>query len=317
MQVNTQTHRYLFIFLIAVSVAVYGCGNEPSTPAEDAAPADVVTPVTVVNATKDTMTDYIELNATATFLLKTFIKSNANGYLHSSDVRLGQPVSKGKLLFSITTKEAQSIGNAVNKLDSTFKFSGTNAIHAAASGFITQLDHQQGDYVQDGEQLAVISNSSSFAFVMNMPYELRPYIINKSSVQVLLPDGEVLPGTIGEQMPVVDSAAQTQSLVIRVHPTHTIPENLVAKVRIVKTFKPAAVTLPKAAVLTNETQTDFWVMKMVDDSTAAKMPVKKGMESLGRIEIVSPPIGDSDRFLISGNYGLGDTAKVTIVSSPK
>lgn len=315
MKVQIRTYQYLLISIIAL--VVYGCGNEASTAAEDATPADVETPVTVATATKDTMSDYIELNATATFLLKTFIKSNANGYLHSSDIHLGQLVSKGKLLFTVTTKEAQSIGNAVNKLDSTFKFSGTNAIHAAAGGFITQLDHQQGDYVQDGEQLAVISNSNSFAFVMNMPYELRPYIINKSSVLVVLPDGEKLQGTIGEQMPVVDSAAQTQSLVIRVHPTHTIPENLVAKVRIVKTFKPAAVTLPKAAVLTNETQTDFWVMKMIGDSMAVKIPVKKGMESSGRIEIMSPPIGDSERFLISGNYGLADTAKVKIISSPE
>jgi multidrug efflux pump subunit AcrA (membrane-fusion protein) len=315
MKCKIRTPQYLLVFLIAVSL--YSCGNGSSTATEEAAPADVVTPVTVANATKDTMSDYIELNATATFLLKTFIKSNAIGYLHSSDIRLGQSVNKGQLLFTITTKEAQSIGNAVNKLDSTFKFSGTNAIHAAASGFVTQLDHQQGDYVQDGEQLAVISNSNSFAFVMNMPYELRPYVINKTSVQVLLPDGEKLQGTIGAQMPVVDSAAQTQSLVIHVNPAHTIPENLVAKVRIVKTFKPAAVTLPKAAVLTNETQTDFWVMKMIDDSTAAKVPVKKGMESFGRVEILSPAIGDSDRFLITGNYGLGDTAKVNIISSPK
>jgi len=313
MKVNMRTYQYLLLFF--VTITLYSCGANASSVEEEAAATNVVTPVTVATAAKDTMSDYIELNATATFLLKTFIKSNANGYLHSSDIKLGQLVDKGKLLFTVTTKEAQSIGNAVNKLDSTFKFSGTNAIHAAASGFITQLDHQQGDYVQDGEQLAVISNSNSFAFIMNMPYELRPYIINKSSVQVVLPDGEILAGTIGQQMPVVDSAAQTQSLVIHVQATHTIPENLVAKVRIVKTFKPLAVTLPKAAVLTDETQADFWVMKMIDESTAVKVPVKKGMESLGRVEILSPAIGDSDRFLITGNYGLGDTAKVTIITS--
>jgi biotin carboxyl carrier protein len=313
MKVNMRTYQYLLLFFITITL--YSCGANASSAEEEAAATDVVTPVTVATAAKDTMSDYIELNATASFLLKTFIKSNANGYLHSSDIKLGQLVDKGKLLFTVTTKEAQSIGNAVNQLDSTFKFSGTNAIHAASSGFITQLDHQQGDYVQDGEQLAVISNSNSFAFIMNMPYELRPYIINKSSVQVVLPDGEILAGTIGQQMPVVDSAAQTQSMVIHVHATHTIPENLVAKVRIVKTFKPSAVTLPKAAVLTDETQADFWVMKMIDESTAVKVPVKKGMESLGRVEILYPAIGDSDRFLITGNYGLGDTAKVTIISS--
>ncbi|MDH7460450.1 HlyD family efflux transporter periplasmic adaptor subunit [Chitinophagaceae bacterium 26-R-25] len=315
MKVYKPTYRYLFVLCLLSTV--YGCNNNAATASEDAAPAEVVTPVTVATASKDTMTDYIQLNATATFLLKTYIKSNANGYLHSADIHLGQLVNKGKLLFTITTKEAQSIGNAVNKLDSTFKFSGNNSLHAAANGFVTQLDHQQGDYVQDGEQLAVISNSNSFAFIMNMPYELRPFVISKSSVQVVLPDGEILQGTIGAQMPVVDSAAQTQSLVIHVNPSHTIPENLVAKVRIVKTFKPSAVTLPKAAVLTDETQTNFWVMKMIGSATAVKMPVKKGMESSGRIEILSPAIADSDRFLISGNYGLGDTAKVKIISSPE
>jgi len=38
-------------------------------------------------------------------------------------------------------------------------------IAASQSGYITTLAHQVGDYVQDGEQLAVISNSKSFGFI--------------------------------------------------------------------------------------------------------------------------------------------------------
>ena len=60
--------------------------------------------------------------------------------------------------------------------------------------------------------------------------------------------------------------------------SHNIPQNLVAKVKIVKVSKTAAATLPKNSVLSDETQSEFWVMKMINDTTAVKVPVKKGIE---------------------------------------
>jgi uncharacterized NAD(P)/FAD-binding protein YdhS len=70
--------------------------------------------------------------------------------------------------------------------------------------------------------------------------------------------------------------------------------------------------LPKAAVLSDETQSEFWVMKMISDSTAVKVPVKKGIETGDRIEILSPTFNPADKIIITGNYGLPDTAKVKI-----
>jgi len=255
------------------------------------------------------------LNATATFLLKSYIKANTNGYLQSSRITPGELVAKGQTLFSIRTKEAESIGNTINALDSGFKFTGTNIIRAAESGYITELNHQPGDYVQDGEQLAVINTSKSFVFIMNMPYELRPTLAGKNQVQLELPDRELLTGTIKAMMPAVDSASQTQRVVIQVQATHPIPENLVARVRIRKTFKADVIMVPKAAVLTDETQSEFWVMKLRDSVTAIKIPVRKGIENNAMIEIYSPAISEHDRVLVSGNYGLEDTARVKIIPS--
>jgi multidrug efflux pump subunit AcrA (membrane-fusion protein) len=244
---------------------------------------------------------------------KSYIKANANGYLRSSFTQPGQYVNAGQVLFTITTKEAQSIGNAVNKLDSGFRFSGVNTIKAAGRGFITQLNHQPGDYVQDGDQLAVISDLNSFAFLLDLPYELRPYVEANKTVSVILPDSETLTGTISRALPAVDPASQTQSLVIKVNVPHAIPENLVAKVRMVKIFKAGAASLPKAAVLADETQTSFWIMKMTDSVTAVKVPVTKGIETNDRIEIIAPTLTTADRILVTGNYGLADTAKVKII----
>ncbi len=294
------------------AILLFSC-RDAATPPDTADQQQIQTSVTVTNISRDTMSEYIELNATASFLLKSPVKANANGYLQTSTIHRGQAVSRGQVLFTIKTKEAQSIGNVVTGLDSTFRFTGTNSIRASEDGFITQLDHQPGDYVQDGEQLAVISTKNSFAFLMNMPYELRPYVVSQKTVVLLLPDGEKLQGAISGAMPSVDSAAQTQSIVIKVNSSHTIPENLVAKVRILKILKPGAVTVPKSAILTNETQTDFWIMKLIDSATAVKVPVKKGIETADRVEIISPVLTHRDMILTSGNYGLEDTARVKIM----
>jgi len=54
-------------------------------------------------------------------------------------------------------------------------------------------------------------------------------------------------------------------------------------------------------------------MKLIDDSTAVKVPVEKGMEVNDRIEILKPGFTNTDKFLLTGNYGLADTAKIKIV----
>lgn len=303
---------YLYtVFTGAALFAMAGC-NSGQINAEEGSAPDVVTPVTVTAVSHEPMTDYIELNAISSYLLKSFVKSNATGYLDAGNMRLGQFVQRGQLLFTIKTKEATALGNTINSLDTSFHFSGQNTIRASSSGFITQLDHQPGDYVQDGEQLAIITDKSSFVFLLDMPYELRPFVINKKNLELILPDGDKLNGHIDHAMPVMDSATQTQRIVIRVHPDHVIPENLIAKVKIVKDDKSSVISLPKAAIITDETQTEFWVMKMTDSVTAVKVPVKKGIESNGRVEITDPPFSDRDKIVVTGNYGLPDTAHVTI-----
>jgi hypothetical protein len=110
----------------------------------------------------------------------------------------------------------------------------------------------------------------------------------------------------------MDSVSQTQSFAIKVNVPHHIPQNLVATIRIIKISKTAAATLPKTSVLSDETQSEYWVMKLINDTTAVKVPVKKGLESGDRVEIVSPEFSPGDKILLSGNYGLADTDLVVV-----
>ncbi|MBB2150346.1 HlyD family efflux transporter periplasmic adaptor subunit [Pedobacter sp. LMG 31462] len=286
------------------------CGNTPKESAQEA--PDLQTPVQVTLAGHHDMASYIDLNASATYLEKSNIKASINGYLRDMKVKMGDVVNSGQVLFSLVTKEAQAIGNSINRLDPGFKFSGTSNIRAAQAGFITMVNHQKGDYVTEGETLAVLSNKSSLVFLLDVPYAMRQNLVNNAVVMLTLPDGEKLKGTIAAPLATVDSIAQTQRFIIRVNPVHAIPENLVAVARVINVAHPNALTLPKSALLSNETEDEFWVMKLINDSTAVKVIVKKGIDDGKQIEILSPAFSSNERFVLTGNYGLADTAKVKI-----
>jgi multidrug efflux pump subunit AcrA (membrane-fusion protein) len=304
-----KTHWLSLLFLLTL----FACKSKEADEDENVAPEDVRTPVTVTSVETTSLKDYVELNATSTYQQSNFIKASANGYLKSVHVKLGQMVHAGELAFTLQTKEAHALGNTINKLDPSFNFSGIISIKASASGYIQSLNHQAGDYVQDGEQLAVLADSKSFGFILNLPYELRPYVTTGKTLQINLPDGTNVNGVVSNILPNVDSASQTQSVLIKVSSAKTIPQNLIGKVKIVKSEKDNTISLPKKAVLANESQTNFWVMKMIDSVTAVKVPIVKGLETTDRVEIVRPQFSANDKILLSGNYGLPDTAKVKIM----
>ncbi|MGZ3755242.1 MAG: efflux RND transporter periplasmic adaptor subunit [Mucilaginibacter sp.] len=315
MKTSTISHLRLkpVYFIVAAALLFGACKSGADKADGEDANVKAITPVTVTSVNDSTMVDYIDLNATSAFLQKSYVKANANGYIQKVNAQLGHFVNKGEVLFTIKTKEAQSIGNSINILDTTFKFSGENKIKANEHGYITQLNHQPGDYVQDGDQLAIISDRSSFVFLMQLPYELRAYVRDGQNVQLTLPDGTKLSAIAASSMPTVDTVSQTQSIVLRINSSKPIPENLVAKARIVKTAHNNTISLPKTAILSNETQTEFWVMKLINPSTAVKVPVTKGIEAGDRVEIVSPKFSPQDKIVVTGNYGLADTAKIKIL----
>ena len=90
---------------------------------------------------------------------------------------------------------------------------------------------------------------------------------------------------------------------------------LIIKVRIPKKSNGNAITLPKAAILSNETETEFWIMKMINKNTAVKVPITKGIVTDDKIEVLSPSLSSKDQILLTGNYGVADTIKVKVVKN--
>ena len=301
--------KQYFVLLSLTGILFFSC---KSTTQDNADESKTRTPVTITHTENGSLTDAVELNATSAFLLKTPIKSDINGYLEKVNVHPGQKVSKGQELFTIRSKEAEHLGNTISRLDSTFKFNGRIPVKAPSNGYITQLTFSPGDYVQDGEIIATISDLSSLVFLLDLPYELTPYIHLNTHPEIILPDGRHLQGTLESALPSVDAASQTQSYKILISENADIPENLIARVKFVKFTRNDVISLPKEAVLTNESQDEWWIMKMTDSVTAVKIPIKKGLETTDRVEIIDPQLKITDKILLTGNYGLPDKANVTI-----
>lgn len=297
-------------FLILSLTLTTGCGSSVSTDSEEK--TDAKTPVTITHISTEPMAETIDLNAVSSFLKKSSIKSIATGIIESVEVNLGETIKKGDLLFTIKTKEAVALEKASTK-DTSFNFKGLIMIKAGKAGIVSTISHHKGDYVQEADELAVLAEQSSLVFLLEVPYELHQFVRVGESCDILFADKQQIKGTLSSGLPIMDVQSQTENYIVKPASTGNLPENLIVKARILKSSKPNATVLPKAAVLANETQTDFWVMKLINDSVAIKVPVKKGIESADKVEILEPLFKNSDNILLTGNYGLSDTAKVSIL----
>jgi multidrug efflux pump subunit AcrA (membrane-fusion protein) len=302
--------RISFPLEIVCVLLLVSCGHTRETGSK--AETEGLTPVTVTHPAIGNLNEYITLNATSRFLLKTSVKSDINGYLQKVQIHLGQIVSKGQELFVIRSKESEHLGTTITRLDTAFHFSGTVSVRSPSNGYITELSYKEGDYVQDNETLASISDINSLVFLLEVPYELSRYLPDNRKTDLLLPDGTKLKGTIESSLPAVDPVSQTLECVIHADGASSIPENLVAVVNFIRKSKSDATILPKASLLTDEAQTGFWIMKMIDSTTAVRIPVTTGLVTSDEVEIISPALLQSDVILLTGNYGLPDTAKVII-----
>ena len=99
---------------------------------------------------------------------------------------------------------------------------------------------------------------------------------------------------------------------LRLNESINLPENLNVNARLpLRTIKDALV-LPVGSIQSNETQDTFWIMKLVNDSTAVRIDINKGIEMDSLVQIKSPEFDVTDYIISDGAYGLPDTAKVLI-----
>jgi multidrug efflux pump subunit AcrA (membrane-fusion protein) len=309
---NSNSLKY-FLSVVSISALIFlmSCGKaEENKSDQDSKGAEVIAGYPV----RKKLTEYINLNATSVYIKQEIVRATFQGYIENTLKNIGDKINSGDILFLIKTKEADAVIGK-NELDG--KFNGVVKILARTDGVITELNHQTGDYVSDGDQLAVLVDPLSLRIMMDVPFENSNSISINNSLTVQLPNGKTYTARVTKKNPSIDPANQTQKYILQMNRALDLPSNLNVSVKLPIRNYDEAITLPKTSIMSNETQTEFWIMKVLNDSTAVKVDIKKGIETDSLVQIAEPKIGLNDRFIIDGAYGLSDTAKVSIQTSQK
>ncbi|MGA1977360.1 MAG: HlyD family efflux transporter periplasmic adaptor subunit [Bacteroidales bacterium] len=300
-------HSSFLLVLIIPAVSLVSCRNQKGN-SEKA--VGTRTPVTIINPVFRNISETIEFPATSSYIRKNIIRSSTTGLVESVTVVPGDYVSRGKLLFSVKTREASALNTFQN--DTSLSFKGVIKINSQEEGIVSSVSHQCGDYVQEGDELAVVSDQSSLVFLLEVPAE-QAFVAEKAKrCTLILPDNTLLTGVITGRLPEMNVQSQTVSYTVKPETVLHVPQNLIVQASIIRSVKTNATLLPKAAVLGNETLTEFWVMKLINDTTAVKVDVSKGIEKDGDVEITDPQLHPEDKIVLTGNYGLPDTALVAV-----
>lgn len=289
------------IYILLAVAALCGCSSS-SKKETDAEPVSH-TQVTTTTVSLGSITDHISFSAVTAYLKKTTIAAPIPAYIYASSLLPGDIVGRGKVLFLLKSKEQQAIGgNAMPPIP----------IKAVRKGMIVDVLQQCGSFVPEGTPLCTIADLSSLVFELKVPYEQRHLFRSGSRCELMLPDGTKLSARIECPLISMDATSQTQNIIARARAPF-LPEGLIAKAVInVGGGNSARQILPKAAVQTDETMTNYWVMVIKNDSVARRVPVTVGRSNNSEVEVLSPRFNAADKIIETGSYGLTDGALVKV-----
>lgn len=291
---------------------VLGCKTAPKE-LDETEITNPKTPVEVTNINYGSLDDELILSASTIYQKRNLVTATIPAFIVKVNVRLGDAVIKGQLLYELESKERRSLGTTGIKLDSSLAGFGLIKIRASASGVISTLDKQQpGDYVLEGTLLCTISESSDLTFQVNVPYEYIQFAKTGKACTIVLPDNSIHKAQFTKSLTTMNAMAQTQTVLAKSNEVLFLPENMIVKVIVNKGLRGNNQIVPKECVLSDEMMKEFWVMKLLNDTTAIRVPVTIGNNSDSQTEILAPIFESNATIVRIGNYGLTDTALVIV-----
>jgi len=293
------------LFTIFVLIWLSSCHEQSTTQIEKAPRASVKT--TFIK--QGDIENNLRLNGKTIYLKKNSIVSPIAGYVFKINIKFGDNVQKNDVLFEIQTKENKALRNA----DTYTGNNGIIKVLASSGGTVNELPiNETGGYIVEGGALCSIVESKDLMVQVNVPFEYNALLKMGTNCKISLSDDTRLDGTICKILPIINEADQTQSMLIKPNTIRQLPENLNLTVQFVNVRHSRSFLVSKEAVMTNETQNEFWVMKIVKDSMAIKVPIVKGIENDSLIEILSSGLNKNDVVISEGAYGLPDSTVVKI-----
>ena len=269
-----------------------------------------VVSVKVSPLTKGDIVSEVSFNGTTVYLRKNLVVSPIAGYVSKVYVKYGEEVQKGQPLFELQTREGKALQNGKEPSSGI----GSLVVNASSDGFIDEIaSSEPGVYVAEASLLCSILNNNDLMIKVNVPFEYNKIVTVGQRCKILLSDNSVINGSVSRILPVVDEASQTQEALIKPETGRALPQNLNMMIKFVSARHRQAFLVSKSSLMTDETQSEFWIMRVENDSIAVKVPVTRGIAKDSIVEILSPQLDVNDLIIYEGAYGLPDSTVIETV----
>ncbi len=251
----------------------------------------------------------ISFNGSTVYLRKNQIVSPISGYVNRVGVKLWDRVKRDEELFEIMTRESKAL-----ETDSSAAGEfGIIKVTASSDGFINEMAvNEPRVYVAEGGALCSIIDVNDLMVKVNIPFENNSVLTRRGECTIMLTDNTRIHGSVSRILPVVDEVNQTQTVLIRPATGRQLPENLNVTVKFLDERHQQVFLVTKPSLMTNETQSEFWIMRIEEGNMAVKIPVEKGIENDTIVEIMSPLLKVNDLVISEGAYGLPDSTVINI-----
>lgn len=259
--------------------------------------------------TKGDIENEVSFNGTSVYLKKNAVITPISGYITKVNVKYGDEVRKEQPLFEIQTKERKALQGS-NDQDADF---GRVVVYASSGGFIDDLAvSEPGAFVAEGSQLCSVLNNNDLMIRVNVPFEYHKVVIAGEKCKILLSDNSIISGSVTRILPIVDEASQTQATLIRPETGKPLPGKLNMIIMFTAEKHQNTFLVSKSSLMTDETQSQFWIMRVEGGNRAIKVPVNRGIGNDSIVEISSPLLNINDMIISDGAYGLPDSTVVAI-----
>jgi len=308
---KTMINNTLILVMVTGLLTLNACAGKTEEQSDE-----LIVPKAAVSVTKPekgNIEKRITLNGKTVLYKKNQETAPISGYITTVHIQFGDRVKAGEVLFEIQTPENKALEQSGIKNPANGA-PGKISVMATTSGIVSEpLVSGSGAFVSEGNVLCTIADLTDLLVQVNVPFEYHDIITAGNSCILQLPDHTQHAGKVASVRPYIEENSQTQEVLVKPSGNPSWPENMNLTVSFLKVKKTETLLLPKKALLTNETQDVFWVMKVLKDSIAVSIPVETGIMNDSLVEIISDGLNMDDVIILEGGYGLEDSSLVTIV----
>jgi multidrug efflux pump subunit AcrA (membrane-fusion protein) len=295
-----------------------------------------VVPVRAVTITEGRVEDLLSVTGKTEAIRKEKIFAPIAGRITKLSALEGSSVHEGDVMATILTKDAQAaiegarvlLGQTSTPAEKTraeqvLHEAETTAngvsVRASMSGLVSVRSANQGEYVQEGQEMFTLVDPASVNFVADVPLRSMGKVKVGVQARVWIPglQDQKLSATVVSVKPQALLESQTAQVVLRFD---QVPEqyaqllrtDIVGTADIVIGSRANALLVPKIALLRNDETNSYGIVTFGADSLAKNIEVKRGGSEGDLIEVTGD-VHSGMNVVTEGNYSLPDSTRITVL----